>query len=506
MFRLTIRDSRGTRAVAIDRAEAVVGRREGADVRLEDGTASNNHCVLRLDEKGRGVVIDLGSAHGTWVNGSRVEQAGLKPGDQLRIGSALMRVDACGAPSGLALEGADVARAGAVRAPVPTGASHDFGREVRALLRRTPWYVISLFVHILAMLILDLVPFKVTRESLHGSFATVRRDRMAEIEADDPEEYEPDLESLRPPEPVEEDPEELMPAEKPGSPSIEESPPPSRHEPSHNIGTAEALARRIPALTSPTLGKEQSERIDRSNLEGEQGNAKKVVERGLGDGLRTIRGLGRNHILVIEGDFDKMERILDLYRIPFTLVTRRQFMKGNAVDKARMLCINCARKPSPLEKRTLLPRVRNFVTKGGWLITSDWALEPFLTELWPSYVKLHPQKRHQTDTTVSVFSSDPESPLLQGVFRGRQRTDWWLEETSSFFKVRSPKVVVLVGSDDMARRFGTRAVAITFEAGRGRVLHLLGHFYQKDGNRRGLVAMQRLILNYLRSRFAGAGG
>jgi hypothetical protein len=452
------------------------------------------------------MVIDLGSARGTWVNGSRVGQAGLKPGDEIRIGSTLVRVDACGVRSGLALEGAGAAQGEALRAPIPTGASQDFGREVRALLRRTPWYVISLFVHILAMLILDLVPFKVTQESLHRSFATVRRESPAEIETDDPEEFEPDLDSLRPPEPVEEDPEELEPAEKPGSLDIEENPPPSTREPSHNIGTAEALAQRIPALTSPSLGKEQEERIDRTNLDGEQGNAKKVVERGIGEGLRTIRGLGRNHILVIEGDFDKMERILDLYRIPHTLVTRRQFMKGNAIDKARMLCINCARKPSPLEKRTLLPRVRNFVTKGGWLITSDWALEPFLTELWPSYVKLHPQKRHQTDTTVSVYSTDLNSPLLQGVFRGRQRTDWWLEETSSFFKVRSPKVGVLVGSDDMARRFGTRAVAITFEAGRGRVLHLLGHFYQKDGNRRGLVAMQRLILNYLRSRFAGSGG
>ena len=54
---------------------------------------------------------------------------------------------------------------------------------------------------------------------------------------------------------------------------------------------------------------------------------------------------------------------------------------------------------------------------------------------------------------------------------------------------------------EMERRFGTSPVVIDFRAGKGRVLHLLGHFYQKDGNRLGLVAMDNLILNYLTERF-----
>ena len=94
------------------------------------------------------------------------------------------------------------------------------------------------------------------------------------------------------------------------------------------------------------------------------------------------------------------------------------------------------------------------------------------------------------------------SPLLEGVFSARTKTRWWLEEASKFVGTKGNRVRVLVDSEDMRKRYGSRAVVVEFKPSRnGRVLHLMGHFYQKDGNHAGVVAMHRLIFNFLRERF-----
>jgi hypothetical protein len=504
MFRLTIKDASGSRQVAIDRAEAVIGRRESADVVLEEGAAANSHCLLRRQGSGA-LLVDLGSAGGTRVNGRRVEQASVQAGDEILIGETVISVDSCGAPP-LAIDEPAEAGGGAAPAPVPSGAKEDFGREVRALVRQAPWYVISLAFHILLLLVLDLIPFRATLESPHRPIAAISREKLSALEEDDPGELEPDLDQLRPPEVPEED--LIEEQDEAGESDAAEGNPdwePSSADPSFKIGPADSLARRIPPLALPNDNSQAGERIDRSNLEGEQGAARKAVLRGMGDGIRTLRGISSDRILVIEGDFDKMELVLDLYRIPHTIVSRKSFTSRRSLSRARVVCVNCARRPTAIEKHQLLPRIKEFVRGGGWLLTSDWAVDPYLTGTWPGYVKVVSLSRHQPDTTVTVRSLTPDSPLLKGVFRHRHRTLWWLEETSTFFRARHPKVRVLVTSDDARKRFGTGDVVIEFRPGRGRVLHLLGHYYQKDGNRRGLVGMHRLILNYLRDRFAPRG-
>jgi hypothetical protein len=48
-------------------------------------------------------------------------------------------------------------------------------------------------------------------------------------------------------------------------------------------------------------------------------------------------------------------------------------------------------------------------------------------------------------------------------------------------------------------------VAVTFKHGKGRVVHALGHMYQKEGNLRGAYAMQRLLLNFLYQAIKAGG-
>jgi predicted component of type VI protein secretion system len=64
--------------------ELSVGRRESSDIVLRFPNVSGRHCELCLVE-GYWIVKDLGSSNGTKVNGTRVTEQRLAPGDKLSV-------------------------------------------------------------------------------------------------------------------------------------------------------------------------------------------------------------------------------------------------------------------------------------------------------------------------------------------------------------------------------------------------------------------------------------
>ena len=62
-----------------------IGRGEDVDVYVDDRWVSREHCELDRAKEAL-VVRDLGSKHGTFVNGLVVRIAELKAGDELSIG------------------------------------------------------------------------------------------------------------------------------------------------------------------------------------------------------------------------------------------------------------------------------------------------------------------------------------------------------------------------------------------------------------------------------------
>lgn len=69
-----------------------VGRAPPADFIVDAALVSRRHCRLEAAENGL-EVIDLSSTNGTYVNGTRVERAWLKPGDRLRVGRIELAVE-----------------------------------------------------------------------------------------------------------------------------------------------------------------------------------------------------------------------------------------------------------------------------------------------------------------------------------------------------------------------------------------------------------------------------
>lgn len=83
--------------VPIKESPTVIGRKEGAGLRIPDAGVSREHCELVIDEDAV-TIRDLNSSNGTFVNATRVKEAELAPGDLLAIGSNVFAVRIDGFP------------------------------------------------------------------------------------------------------------------------------------------------------------------------------------------------------------------------------------------------------------------------------------------------------------------------------------------------------------------------------------------------------------------------
>jgi hypothetical protein len=74
----------------LEQARLVIGRSSGCQLVLTDDTVSRRHAEL-FTEEGRWLLRDLDSSNGTWLNGRRVVEAEVRPGDILHLGGCRLR-------------------------------------------------------------------------------------------------------------------------------------------------------------------------------------------------------------------------------------------------------------------------------------------------------------------------------------------------------------------------------------------------------------------------------
>jgi ABC-type multidrug transport system ATPase subunit/pSer/pThr/pTyr-binding forkhead associated (FHA) protein len=86
-----VRERLATASVPKDGA-IVLGRAPDCDVVVDAAQVSWHHARI-ISKQGEWTVLDLGSANGTFVNGTRVRRGPLQPQDQLYLGSALVNLD-----------------------------------------------------------------------------------------------------------------------------------------------------------------------------------------------------------------------------------------------------------------------------------------------------------------------------------------------------------------------------------------------------------------------------
>ncbi len=79
-----------------------LGRRVGSSIHLDDRWVSRDHCEITREDDVL-TVRDLGSKHGTYVNGHEVHVAQLQPGDELSVGLTRFVVQYVREPVGAAV-------------------------------------------------------------------------------------------------------------------------------------------------------------------------------------------------------------------------------------------------------------------------------------------------------------------------------------------------------------------------------------------------------------------
>ena len=86
------------RSFSVTRDMTVIGRREDCDLRIPLGDISRKHC--RLVRDGDSLKIeDLGSSNGTYLNGQRVQEAQVSPGDSIQLGPVVFVLQIDGVPA-----------------------------------------------------------------------------------------------------------------------------------------------------------------------------------------------------------------------------------------------------------------------------------------------------------------------------------------------------------------------------------------------------------------------
>jgi len=78
--------------IPLRRGVLTVGRRESCDISLKFPNISGLHCELAYKDAGYWQVRDLGSTNGIKVNGERVLNRPLRPGDEIAIGKRKYKI------------------------------------------------------------------------------------------------------------------------------------------------------------------------------------------------------------------------------------------------------------------------------------------------------------------------------------------------------------------------------------------------------------------------------
>lgn len=403
------------------------------------------------------------------------------------------------------------------RPPVPSFGQIDFGEELVRQLHRAPFFVISVALHLLAVFILSLLqvpPDAHAEEVAHGTLlATVQDD--ADLERFDDDVLLPDT-------PLSDLPDVPLPTLPEDEPDPE--PPPEGGEelaPLEDDAPLPFTVGMNPTLSSTrsSTGRKQSRLSPSEMTKSFAGGEARTANERAADYVRAELGRGtgregdplgkliRSDILVVRGTFDHIGKVLDALKLPYLLVPARSMALSKAPDLSRHKVVfwNCGESLPRDQQLVATRRLRSFVKKGGFLFTTDWSVSNVLKDAFEGYVGTNGPRRPLPETVVDIRPAPGQAghELLEGVFRPGVQGRWWLEQASFDVLPLRHDVKVLIESPDLAKIYKrSPAVAVTFKYGRGRVLHVMGHYFQEAGNLAGTVSAQRLALNFVLMRLA----
>jgi hypothetical protein len=222
------------------------------------------------------------------------------------------------------------------------------------------------------------------------------------------------------------------------------------------------------------------------------GNAYRIAQELLKDRLKSVdpeayrelEDIKEADVIVVGGTYDHIENVLSLAETPYILIGPRD-LENAQLRPDQVIFINCPGDLSPLGLRKL----EAFVSSGGFLFTTDWALKHVLEKAFPGHVRYN--KKPTKDEVVRVEILDTDDPFLKSLLGPKDDPQWWLEGSSYPIQILDKeKVHVLVTSKEIEQKYGEAPVFITFDYGEGKIYHMISHFYLQRSETR--TARQKL--------------
>jgi hypothetical protein len=187
--------------------------------------------------------------------------------------------------------------------------------------------------------------------------------------------------------------------------------------------------------------------------------------------LSELQDIKKADVIVVMGQYDHIEQVLTLAGTPFTLIMP-QHLDDAELRPDQIVFINCPGQIGPKGLRKLT----TFVSSGGFLFTTDWALKHVLEPAFPGFVEFNQKKT--ADEVVRVEILDAADPFLKSLLGPNDDPQWWLEGSSYPIRILNEKKVhVLVKSKDIQDKYGESPVFITFDYDEGKIYHMISHFY-----------------------------
>ena len=189
-------------------------------------------------------------------------------------------------------------------------------------------------------------------------------------------------------------------------------------------------------------------------------------------------------VIVVKGRYDKVEDILTEMEIEHTMfnygISKDAYLRPNQIA-----LVNCP------GDDIHIPTITNFVSMGGWLVTTDWALDKVIEPAFPRTI------RRIGSTHDDVVEITPcNSQITKGVV---DKSQFWLEASSHLIGIDdADSIKTLIKSEELKHRYQkSDVIMVGFNWGKGKVFHSISHFIlqkSKSGGTRLQDAYSSLVL------------
>ncbi|MHA1168794.1 MAG: hypothetical protein ACTSRU_13280 [Candidatus Hodarchaeales archaeon] len=120
--------------------------------------------------------------------------------------------------------------------------------------------------------------------------------------------------------------------------------------------------------------------------------------------LKFLEQVESSDIVIVKGSYDYIENVFELTGIPYTLIEPEQ-VRLIEFRPEQIVFVNC---PGQIDM-TGVEKLVGFVRRGGYLITTDWALKNVLERGFPGIVEYNNQPTG--DEVVRIEVKDWDNPI-----------------------------------------------------------------------------------------------